>query len=150
MRRKLETFYTHSPHITEFFNTISNLPFILFGLTHLIEGTRIPGFYTLMILCGVCSGIHHARDFPYSIVLDWTPITLSLYGIWYYKVYACLTWVTFVKLLLAGFILVTDHIWTPITVPFGHVLWHVSASLVLDSLYIEYETSLAAMLVFGA
>ena len=142
MKRKLETFHTHSRHITEFFNTISNFPFILFGLTHLYQGTQIPGFYILMTLCGICSGIHHAKDFPYSIVLDWTPITISLYGIWYYQVYTFLTYVTWSKLLLAVFILLTDHIWTPITVPFGHVLWHVSASFALDSLFLDYEFAL--------
>jgi len=134
-RRKLEPFYTHSPFIAEFWNTISNAPFIIFGGMRLWEGTSMSGFYVLMILCGICSGIHHARDFRYSILLDWTPITISILGILRYKIYEYITLTTWTKLTMATSFLIMDHVWTPIPIPFGHVLWHISAAFAVDSMF---------------
>lgn len=37
--------------------------------------------------------------------------------------------------LLALTLLATDHLWTPIAVPWGHCFWHVTAALAADAVY---------------
>ena len=140
--RKLEKFYTHTPHIAEFWNTISNLPFIIIGLLRLYEGTNLVTFYSLYTLAGVCSGIHHASPYHWTIIIDWMPITLSILmtlkcGIIYY-----LTLVDIFKLFIAFSALISDHVWTPVPVPWGHVYWHLLASFAIDDVYQTVENSL--------
>jgi hypothetical protein len=135
-KRRLEP---ASAYIFEFWNTISNIPFILFGVTRLCEGTELTGFYVLLILCGICSGIHHAIDFPYSVVLDWTPISIALAGILYHQVYLALTLTTWLKIVISITILLTDHILQPMPPPFQHVIWHISAAFSADAALQDYE-----------
>lgn len=133
--RKLEQPYTHSLYILEFWNTLSNLPFVLIGISRLLEGTLLPGFYCLYILAGLCSATHHAISFRGSLILDWIPISLSLFGIFWYQIWMAITISTATKVLMALMALAVDHIWTPMHVPYGHVVWHILAAFSVDSLY---------------
>lgn len=139
--RKLESFYTVLPFVAEFWNTVSNLPLILIGLFRLVTYSyepKVQFLYEMMILAGVCSGIHHTLPMKHSIVLDWIPIAFTIYAWVEYQVYTYLTLVTWFKIGLAVTVLLTDHVWTPIKVPWGHVFWHVLASFALDSAYRDF------------
>lgn len=133
--RKLEKSYAISAYIAEFWNTVSNLPFIIIGLLRLYEGTELSQLYFLMILAGICSGIHHATTPRWTIVVDWTPIFMSFLYIFYQGLYTYLSYTAIFQVILALFILVTDHIITYIPVPWGHVMWHIVASLAVDCSY---------------
>ena len=69
-----------STMIAEFWNTISNFPFIIIGLIRLTESLDEPlwTLYVLFVLAGVASAIHHATETKWTIILDWIPIALSL------------------------------------------------------------------------
>lgn len=140
--RKLEQFYTVIPFVAEFWNTLSNLPLILIGLFRLYThtyGAKVKFLYEMMVLAGVCSGIHHALPMRGSIILDWIPIAITLYTWIEYQVYSYITLVTWFKISLALMVLLTDHVWTPIKVPWGHVFWHILASFALDSVYQDFS-----------
>lgn len=133
--RKLEKQFTHSPYIAEFFNTISNLPFILIAFCRIYEGTPLLDLYTLLIIIGVCSAIHHATTSKYTIIVDYAPIILSIYYFHSHNYYFCLTPTNYFEITLALFFLITDHVYTIIPVPWGHVLWHVVAAYTIDTVY---------------
>jgi hypothetical protein len=153
--RKLEHLYNKSLYIAEYYNTISNLPFIIFGLSRLYELYQfhedvcldyyecklitLNMLYTLYILYtffGICSGIHHAFYFKYSIIIDYIPITLTIiYFIMNPFLFYLISFTSYIKLFISFLTLVSDHLYTPIPVPFGHVLWHLLASYSIDSAY---------------
>jgi hypothetical protein len=137
--RRPEPAYHKSAYIYEFYNTLSNLPFIFIGLARLAESNNSNNItnklYLAMVFCGVCSGIHHAVNFRGSIILDYIPIVYSLIyltnmGLWY-KINP----ISVGLATLALFILFLDHIVQLMPVPWGHVMWHVCAAYAMDSCY---------------
>lgn len=133
--RKLEQFYTHSDYITEFWNTVSNIPFILIGIARLYEGTSQKLLYSLYILAGVCSGFHHATPWRETIVIDWIPIALSIVLGLYWQILYTVSVATFIKLVITFGVLVNDHVWTTVPAPYGHVFWHILAAFTIDEIY---------------
>jgi len=137
--RKLESFYTHSRHIAEFWNTLSNLPFVLIGLYRLWHGVNFVDLYILYVLAGVCSAFHHAHPKKWTIVIDWIPILISGYLAWEYDVWYHTSTTSRVWLGFAFGTLINDHVCTSLPVPKGHVLWHILAAYSIDSAYQDLE-----------
>ena len=137
--RKLEKQYKISRYIAEFWNTISNSPFIIIGILRLIEGTYFDYEYKLMICAGICSGFHHATTYKYTIIVDWIPILFSIVNMYQESLYLYISYATYFQMCLALFVLITDHVYTYIPVPWGHVFWHVLASFAVDSAYQSAE-----------
>lgn len=139
--RKLETFYHISPYIAEFWNTLTNLPFILIGLYSLFNYNldwNLKIAYSLLIMCGIGSGIHHASPHKWTIIIDWLPISCSiLFVLWSGIIYS-MSFTSLVYSMIAFSVLITDHICTPISVPWGHCLWHILASIAVNSIYSDY------------
>lgn len=137
--RKLETKYTHSLYIAEFWNTISNLPFIIIGILRLIELEpnyfELEYLYTFMVLAGFASGFHHAMHEKWTILIDWIPILISIYLFIHYDLLQFVSYASLFQFGLAMFVLLTDHIYTTIPVPWGHVMWHILACFSIDSIY---------------
>lgn len=136
-RRQLESLHTHSTYIAEFYNTLSNLPFIILGLVRLYCGTKLAVLNVLLVAAGICSGIHHCFIFRGSIILDWIPIASSIIYIVYYQLYMLLSAASIIKGLIALAVLYVDHEYTIVPVPFGHVAWHLLAAFAVDSAYAE-------------
>ena len=140
--RKLEPFFTVTPWIAEFFNTISNLPFILIGLFRLYEGVEFTWFlYAFMILIGICSGVHHATTPKWTIVIDWVPIVISMGTFCYFDMWPLVSYTSLLQWNIALLLLFVDHFWTIMPVPWGHVCWHLVAALAMDSIYFGVEYS---------
>ena len=140
--RKLEPCYTVSPYIAEFWNTVSNIPFILIALTRLYEGTDLVELYILMALAGVASGIHHAAApmyKKYTIILDWAPIAVSIVMLLSNHCLCEVSLTALLELTLAFIVLMVDHICTIMPVPWGHVMWHLLAAFSIDSAYHSLE-----------
>ncbi len=137
--RKLEPFFTITNYIAEFWNTISNIPFVIIGLLRLIEGTSLQKEYQLIVLAGIASAIHHATTPKWTIIIDWIPITWSGWHIWQEGYITYISQTALFEIFLAIFILATDHIYTYIPVPWGHVFWHVLAAFAIDCAYQSIE-----------
>lgn len=133
--RKLETFFEVSKYIAEFWNTLSNAPFIVIGLLRLLEGTPLQTEYRLMVLAGIASGIHHATTPKWTIVIDWIPIVWSGWNIWQKGYILHLSSTAVFEMSLAMFVLLTDHIYSYIPIPWGHVFWHILAAFAIDCAY---------------
>ncbi len=154
--RRHETPYLKCQYIAEFWNTLSNLPFIIFGVLRLIELINrdkvfhsvsyisIPNpnrsyvfdLYVLSILTGLGSGIHHMILRRGSIIIDWIPISMTIIYILFHSFLlsyiSCASWF---KLFLAIYILFDDHVLQTVPVPWGHVMWHLVASFAIDGAY---------------
>jgi hypothetical protein len=153
--------YGRCHYIAEYWNTLSNLPFIVIGslrlgqlaaifVIYLISRTdpliipqnqkqleQIFNLYFLYMCAGICSAFHHAHHKRWTIVIDWIPIASSLIlliGFWP-ALLSYITVTSWCKLVFAMCILINDHIITTIPVPFGHVMWHIVASFAIDSAY---------------
>lgn len=137
--RRLEPFFQISNYIAEFWNTISNIPFIMIGLLRLYEGTVLPEFYITMVFIGIGSGIHHATTPKWTVIIDWIPILISLCMIYYYNMIYIISFAVWFEIILAGLILYADHIHHLMPVPWGHVCWHLLASFAIDSAYQSVE-----------
>jgi len=140
--RKHEAHYKTTRFICEFWNTISNLVFVVIGFMRLADEDlylyydELVVLYTLFTLAGFCSGIHHALNFKYTIFIDWLPIASSImYLLYNNHLLEYITLVSWFKIVLAFVVLTTDHIWTPINVPWGHVFWHILIGFAIDSAY---------------
>lgn len=141
--RAAEPHFTHTPFVAEWWNTLSNLPFVVIGLCRLWAGTPIVGLYTLFTAAGLCSAYHHAHPEHWTLVIDWMPIATSgLLCLWF-GVVTTITAATLFKVALAFAVLVTDNFlgW-PMPVPWGHVMWHVLAAYSIDSAYCDYAGTL--------
>ena len=138
-RRPELPYYSLSPLFAEYYCTISNFPFILLGLSKLYEDTCIPIFYYIYILIGICSSIHHAIIFKYSIIVDYIPISILFSMFFYHDVFSTLVFSTWIKIFLSILILLNDHFYKTISVPWGHVMWHLLASFSVDSALQDYE-----------
>ncbi len=135
--RKPEQFFTHTKWIAEFWNTLSNLPFILIGFIRLECDTQLKFNYQLMIFTGICSVIHHATTQKWTLIIDWIPILISLVVNLNYLSYAEMP--EMLILLVAFVWLLIDHIATPVPVPWGHVIWHILAAYSIDIFYQKIE-----------
>lgn len=135
--RRLEPAYNVSPYFYEYYNSLSNLPFIFIGLARLYFGVNdlTTQLYKYMILCGICSGIHHMFHFRGSLILDYVPIVLSLRYLYIHNLFTQIHPVSMGLAALALFILFLDHIIQLMPVPWGHVMWHVCAAYAMDSCY---------------
>ena len=150
--RKHETHHTHSKYIAEYWNTLSNLPFIIIGFLRIIELTHyrvhdndiininitshMINLYFLCICAGICSGFHHMLVYKWTIIVDWIPIATSIIYILYnINLVYFISLISWFKILLAIFVLFTDHICTNIQIPWGHVFWHILSSFAIDSAY---------------
>lgn len=138
--------------VAEFWNTLSNFAFILFGLVRLIEifasddsgdrfmiGMVLYGLYTL---AGCASAFHHAAPLNWrrwTIVIDWIPISSSILTIICWP--ACwplllnIRTISWVKVGIALLTLLSDHICLVLPVPVGHALWHILIAYATNNLY---------------
>lgn len=73
------------PFIGEFWNTVSNACFVMFGILRLVECFGLNQrvgivLYSLYIIAGFASAFHHASPLEWrnwTIVVDWLPIVSS-------------------------------------------------------------------------
>ena len=142
--RKLEQpLFWHCPCVAEFYNTLSNFPFIVIGLLRLYNYDALTEFpsepleklYWMMVAAGIGSAIHHATVPSWTIVIDWVPILASSGYCLYLGVLPFISCTTWFKIGLSFLVLFDDHIITRIPVPWGHVMWHVLAAFSVDSIY---------------
>jgi Ceramidase len=134
------------PWMAEFWNTISNAPFVLIGVTRYVEtlyrspcgrSDAMPTLWLLLAVSGLCSAAHHSLLRSWSLRLDQLPIALSVAYVLLGHTHLLL-WVSptsYLCVALALGVLVADHIWTPIPVPWGHVIWHLMAAFAFSSAY---------------
>ena len=134
-RRRTELYYTHSKYIAEFWNTISNIPFIIIGLLRLYEGTNLTLLYQLMIAAGICSAIHHATIHKYTIIVDWIPIVTSSVLIWQMNLLPMISLTCYFELFLAFLVLFADHVYKLVPNHWGHTFWHLLIALSIDNAY---------------
>lgn len=141
-QRRFEPLFATSPWVAEFWNTVSNAPFVIIGLLRLAYGTRIPLMYAMYTCTGVASAIHHATVPAWTVVIDWVPISASILLAFHTKVWVYTSLVSCVKCILAFSILATDHLRRElIPPPWGHVMWHIVAALAVDSVYQDAENA---------
>lgn len=143
--RQVEPHYRYTLYIVEFWNTFSNLPFIVFGLFRLYElatgnkeNPALMFAYCFMVAAGFASAIHHGVDIHYkkwTILLDWIPIALSIFLIHSQNYLSILSFLSWIKILIAISILLVDHLYRLVPVPWGHVFWHIIAAFAIDSAY---------------
>jgi len=138
-KRRLEILYTHSQYIAEFWNTVSNIPFIVMGLLRLYEGTTLVGLYQLLIASGIASGIHHATTHEWTILIDWAPIAGAIILLFNMGVLHLVSYATWFGVAIALGILYSDHVHHLMPVPWGHATWHLLATLAIDGLYQNIE-----------
>lgn len=138
--RRIEPCYRECICIAEFWNTISNLPFVIIGLLRMgsTKEDELFQLYFFFVCAGVASFIHHGADLrwkKWTIWLDWTPIMLSLVMILnrgYLSLFSLVSWF---KILVAISLLFDDHVIKLIPVPWGHTFWHLLAAFAMDSAY---------------
>lgn len=144
-KRKNEKFYSVTHYIAEFWNTLTNLPFIIFGLYSLFNyelDWTLTIAYSLLVGCGVGSAIHHGSHEDWTTVIDWVPILCSIgFVLWSGIIYS-MSFLTFSRTISAFIVLLLDHIYTPLPVPWGHCAWHILAAIAVNSLYSDYYYSL--------
>jgi hypothetical protein len=125
-----------------------------FDLYRPLEGPLPPAtlwqLIHLMFWCGICSGMHHAlcdRWGGATIVLDWVPIVNSICVLMSHlpRLSACwtaLTPISPILILFALAVLAEDHLSRHIPPPWGHVAWHLAASIALTSTYLDLIAAL--------
>jgi hypothetical protein len=164
-RRHEKPYRNVFPFIAETWNTLSNIGFI-FGAcyimylnmthgTHSIEFAYfMNGLAVLMCMIGICSAVHHAQCDKYdhyTLCLDWTPILATigeiLFCCWVTKTITLTdTWsatsvLSLVLAVVALTFLISDHLCHALPVPWGHVLWHIFASMAITSMYRDWILS---------
>lgn len=145
--RKLEPFFKVTHYIAEFWNTISNFPFIIIGLLRLWE--QYPGkeefvdtAYQILILIGIGSSIHHATTPKWTIIVDWIPIVIGLYYIYSLELIQYISAAVYFEVGLATSVLIIDHTTNLIPVPWAHTFWHLLITLAFDSFLQSVEKQL--------
>jgi len=160
-RRHEKPFRQYSPYIAETWNTLSNIGFWIGAmyLHYTVQSPTLANVYiglvpantrswltVLMVLVGLCSGIHHAicdRYERYSLVLDWIPIVMSILTFLSIDTSCCgvfgpTSWVTICICTMALVFLISDHACRLLPPPIGHVLWHFTAALAMTMVYRDY------------
>jgi hypothetical protein len=144
--------YGVSSYVAEWWNTVSNLPFVIIGISRLVQmhlmALRPPTLmfvlYALYTCAGVFSAIHHAAPATRrrrTILLDWTPISAQLIILtctsigWF--VLGNATAASWLKLGIALLALAADHLCLITPAPWGHCHWHALASFAIDCLYAD-------------
>jgi hypothetical protein len=147
-KRVQEPAYAVSDHIHEFYNTLTNIGFILIGVARLWKihdhaDDVIIYLYVNYIFLGIGSGIHHAINHKYSIVIDWIPISFLIFQFLYYGVLHYVDLVGIIQFLLAIIVLFIDHFKKLGTL---HPFWHLLAAFALDtvlySIYLNHHLSI--------
>jgi hypothetical protein len=146
----------------EFWNSLSNLPFIFIGLLRVFfddfgnssnDDQFFTLYYSIYTCIGIGSFIHHAtnpqhpwilrikRRFPKihdpTLIIDYIPIvTFTICVLWFesFTVFSRLQWATWFKICLSLGVGINDHIVTTIPVPWGHSFWHVLAAFTVDGI----------------
>jgi hypothetical protein len=137
--RRRERYFSNSKYVAEFWNTISNLPFILIGSVRLCEKTELVNLYWLMIGAGIASGIHHMMVQKWTIILDWIPMVLSVCVLFKMGVFHLISYGSWMQVIIALLVLYMDHIHQLMPVPWGHVCWHLLAAFATDNVYQDIE-----------
>jgi len=148
--REFEQRYSHTKYIVEFYNTISNLPFILIGLYRLGWLYNNPEFslntnmnhiyilYSLCICAGLCSAYHHMNLTKKTIIIDWIPLLFTaVYLLYNSYLLTVLTIPSLIAVSTAFTVLLLDHTTKIFPSPIGHVMWHLLAALAVDMTYMD-------------
>lgn len=138
-KRQPEPYFTHSPMIAEWYNTWSNLGFVLCGLYGLQFYSTIEAktMSLCLVLCGLCSMIHHAlADYEMFIILDLMPIVISLYYAYQFELVQALSGFEGFCIGAALGLLLMDHAGPLLIPPWGHVLWHLAAA---GAAFVSYQ-----------
>lgn len=135
--RRPEPQYAVSPYVAEWWNTLSNFPFVLVGLLRL-RGPLSPlarQLYVCYTLAGVCSAFHHAAPFAWrwTLWVDWAPIATALAWATWHRAWSHLSAATVCQLGLALLVGALDHTVRLMPVPWGHVCWHLLAALAVNA-----------------
>lgn len=144
-----EEFYKVVPFIAEFWKTVSNLPFVILGLYHLILcslDTNLKIVYSLLILAGLSSAFHHAtnykctmcsREMTWTLIIDWIPILASGIYIIITKMinsFSIDSWI-FIGISLSW--LIIDNTFAPFK-HWGHCIWHILIAFAISHAYEDY------------
>lgn len=137
------------PCIAEPLNTVSNALFSLLAVVRLAELSAVvtplhpsvPTLYKIMFAAGICSAIHHGTTPKWTIVIDYIPIVSGVGLGLYVGVLHTTTWGTLTAVAFAFAVLLSDHVWTPIPVPWGHCFWHFLAALAFDRVIWDFHTA---------
>ncbi len=136
-RRNENSSTVYGYFINEPLCTVSNIWFCLLGIARLYEIQYLHTGYCLMILAGICSAYHHATTPRWTIIIDWTPISMSIFWILYNNILITASASTYIKIISAFLFLFEDHFIQKIPVPWCHAFWHILAAWSIDSLYFE-------------
>ena len=139
--RQMEDFYNISPYIAEFWNTLTNLPFILFGSYHIIfTELHFNTFntYILLIMAGIASAYHHATPNPSTIIIDYIPIILSIAYILYNSMVYHFSYFSWILLVVSIGVLIYDNKFRPFGFK-GHCVWHFLIAITTNNAYQDYN-----------
>ena len=146
--RHPEAAFTHSRWIHEWFCTWSNVWFVVLGAFRLADTQaderELIVLYALLVLAGVCSAVHHATVTPLTLILDWIPIASSVVLCLWWGVYLHARASTVAACSATLLWVVVDHVHPVMPIPWGHVIWHMSAAWAADALYSDFASSRGA------
>lgn len=147
--RRIEPFYQYSNYIAEYYNTWSNILFVCFGLVRLYFAaedischyslrynldllSKMETLYIWFIIAGICSAIHHATTPRWTIIIDYFPIIVSILLVVKWQLYWMISLYTWMKIGISFAMLLNDHVWQTIPVPWGHCFWHFLIAISVD------------------
>lgn len=145
-----EEFYKVSPFIAEFWKTISNLPFVILGLYHLILyslNVNLKVVYSLLIIAGFSSAFHHAtnykcalcsKEITWTLIIDWIPILTSVIYIVITKMFNSFTTSSWIFIAVSILWLFIDNIFAPFK-HWGHCVWHILIAFAISNAYEDYK-----------
>lgn len=145
-----EEFYKVLPFIAEFWKTISNLPFIILGLYHLLHdslNSKLKVVYSLLVCAGFCSAFHHATNYEcilcskkitWTLIIDWIPILTSAVYICVTKMINSFTINSWIFLGISILWLFIDNVFAPLK-HWGHCIWHVLIAFAISHAYEDYK-----------
>ena len=145
-----EEFYKVTPFIAEFWKTISNLPFVILGLYHLISfslNTNLKVVYSLLIIAGFFSAFHHAtnykcalcsREITWTLIIDWVPILSSIIYIIITKMINYFSFYSWIFIGVSVLWLLIDNAFAPFK-HWGHCIWHILIAFAISNAYTDYK-----------
>lgn len=138
-----EKAHQRSKWVREWHCTWSSVPFLAIAWLRLHFDASVAGraraLYHLMFWIGGCSMFHHAtRKDSVTVPIDWAPISITVLMCVHWDVALVANPAT-VALCVGSFAwLIWDQLKAPIPSPWGHVIWHITSAITLDSLYQSY------------